>query len=483
MQSENTIYLFIGNGSEKSGMKALINSKALKVPFHGVLDENTLIKNGAYHTSIYDINFLKLKKLVSKYDINLICLGDKKYTNEYDFYLTQNFLAEESLTGKVKYLDKSVANSFVKVLFENKSICIKPWIAIHQNGNKIDSCCIQKSDYNYDLDSVKKLMLEDKKPKECSHCYELEDGNSISNRITESAEWSQRLDIKSASDLEIIDGIKYFDFRLDNTCNLMCRTCGPGSSNLIENEYIKIGLHTGPKKNKKSKLFEEHQLKQGKRFYFAGGEPLWHPDFLFTLQQLEQLGLLNADIQINTNAAKIPKKVIDIFQKFSNLFFIISFDGYKDKLTYIRWPNKWDLFCENVEILNKLSNKPLQFNCVISLYNVSHCYDMLKWIEDTYNDAQLTFTILTTPGFQQAKYFPNKKIALEEIEKLKSLKRYSTDEVFVSKVQFLENLLRQQEFDKEILKEFFEFNDLLDRSRGCNLIDYIPELEECRKLI
>lgn len=482
MQSE-TIYLFVGNGSEESGATALVNSNALKVPFHGVLDEYTVLQAGAYHTSIYDINFLKLKKLVSKYDMNLICLGDKKYTNEYDFYFTQSFLAEESLIRKVKYIDDSVANIFLKVLFENKALCLKPWMAIHQDGNKIDSCCLQTSDNDYDLELVKKSMLAGKKPKECNHCYELEDGNSISSRIIESAEWGQRLDIKTVDDLEAIDGIKYFDFRLDNTCNLMCRTCGPGASNLIENEYIKIGLYTGSKRNKKTKFLDEEQLKSGKRFYFAGGEPLWHPDFLLTLKQLEQLGLLNADIQINTNAAKIPKKVIDIFQKFSSLHFTISFDGYKDKLTYIRWPNKWDLFCENVEVLNKLSNKPLLFNCVISLYNISHCYDMLKWIEDTYNDAQLNFTILTTPKFQQAKYFPNKQIVLEEIEKLKSLKRYLVDEVFVSKVKFFENLLRQQEFDKEILKEFFKFNDLLDRSRGCNLIDYIPELEECRKLI
>lgn len=483
MKNEHSIFLFIGNGSEKSGTKALIKSNALKVSFHGVLDEHTVLQSGAYHTSVYDINFLKLKKIVRKYNINLICLGDKDYDNEYDFYFTQNFLAEESLENPVKYLDKSVANTFIKTLFENKSICIMPWMAIHQDGNKIDSCCIQMSDNNYNLDSVKKLMLEDKKPKECDICYKLEKGNYISSRITQSNEWSQRLGIKTADDLEAINGVKYFDFRLDNTCNLMCRMCNPNNSNLIKNEYIKIGLYKGSKLNKKTKLLDEHQLKSGQRFYFAGGEPLWHPDFLSTLEQFERLDLLDADIQINTNASKIPKKVIDILQKFSNLLFIISFDGYKDKLTYIRWPIKWDLFCENVEVLNKLSNKPLQFNCVISLYNISNCYDMLKWLEDTYNDAQLSFTILTDPGFQQAKFFPNKQIALKEIEKLKSLKRYSTDEVFVSRVNALENLVIQQELDIKILKEFFEFNDKLDKSRNCLLKDYIPELEECRKLI
>ena len=35
----------------------------------------------------------------------------------------------------------------------------------------------------------------------------------------------------------------------------------------------------------------------------------------------------------------------------------------------------------------------------------------------------------------------------------------------------------------DTLKTFFEFNDTLDKSRNIKLVDYIPELEECRKLI
>jgi hypothetical protein len=33
------------------------------------------------------------------------------------------------------------------------------------------------------------------------------------------------------------------------------------------------------------------------------------------------------------------------------------------------------------------------------------------------------------------------------------------------------------------LKEFFAFNDRLDQIRNVRLVDYIPELEECRKYI
>ena len=33
------------------------------------------------------------------------------------------------------------------------------------------------------------------------------------------------------------------------------------------------------------------------------------------------------------------------------------------------------------------------------------------------------------------------------------------------------------------LKQFFEFNDKLDQSRNIKLADYIPELEQARKLL
>ena len=33
------------------------------------------------------------------------------------------------------------------------------------------------------------------------------------------------------------------------------------------------------------------------------------------------------------------------------------------------------------------------------------------------------------------------------------------------------------------LKKFFEYNDILDKSRSSKLGDYIPELEACRKYI
>ena len=37
--------------------------------------------------------------------------------------------------------------------------------------------------------------------------------------------------------------------------------------------------------------------------------------------------------------------------------------------------------------------------------------------------------------------------------------------------------------DLEKLSDFFYYNDTLDRVRGSKLVNFIPELEECRKYI
>jgi hypothetical protein len=44
-------------------------------------------------------------------------------------------------------------------------------------------------------------------------------------------------------------------------------------------------------------------------------------------------------------------------------------------------------------------------------------------------------------------------------------------------------MLDKVDFDKQELENFFYYNDLLDSNRKIKLQDYIPELEECRKLI
>jgi hypothetical protein len=91
--------------------------------------------------------------------------------------------------------------------------------------------------------------------------------------------------------------------------------------------------------------------------------------------------------------------------------------------------------------------------------------------------------LLKTPTHQAAWNFPNKQVALDDLQKIKTLKKYHVDEVFNSNINSIIQRIETCEVDYAKLSKFFEFNDLLDQSRGVNLVDYIPELEQCRSYL
>jgi hypothetical protein len=80
---------------------------------------------------------------------------------------------------------------------------------------------------------------------------------------------------------------------------------------------------------------------------------------------------------------------------------------------------------------------------------------------------------------------PNTKLVIESLEKCKQTKMYYSDgksnKTFIdSAIEYYSN---NPQCDLNLLKQFFEYNDKLDHARNVRLADYIPELEECRKLI
>ena len=71
-------------------------------------------------------------------------------------------------------------------------------------------------------------------------------------------------------------------------------------------------------------------------------------------------------------------------------------------------------------------------------------------------------------------------MALDDLNKIKTLKKYRTDEVFNSNINSIIQRIETCKVNYDMLINFFKFNDLLDQSRGVKLADYIPELDHCR---
>ena len=79
--------------------------------------------------------------------------------------------------------------------------------------------------------------------------------------------------------------------------------------------------------------------------------------------------------------------------------------------------------------------------------------------------------------------FKFSKNLVQKLETIKSIDAYNNDVLFASFVDGVIKNAKQSKLDKNKLQHFFNFNDTLDISRNSCLNDYIPELEQLRKLL
>tara|TARA_R110000822_G_scaffold53073_3_gene136962 strand:+ start:1222 stop:2673 length:1452 start_codon:yes stop_codon:yes gene_type:complete len=477
------IIVCIGSGKEFSSVKAELIAIKNEKDFLYIYNRDTKIANGVYHTSLYDINLDSLIEVFDPAQLSFVFLDDTEndYDAAYDFYKTGMFVSSAESAGfYVEYVNAEFKNNFLNVITKNKAICVMPWIGIHKRAGETNSCCLQNT--FPPMEELKEYMLAGDLHDTCRLCHKLEENNGVSDRMSLSSYWSSRLNIKTIQELTE-QKVVYFHIRLSNKCNAMCRICDENSSNLIDEEYYKLGLTKIKIGINNTQFISEQSIIDAERLYFAGGEPLIHNDFLKTLEFLKNKNLLDKDIVVNTNAAALPSKFIDLTKGFTDLTFTISIDAIGKKLTYTRWPIKWDKFVDNINTLYKISNGQMHFNTTLSVYNIADCYETFKWIGDNYPMAGITTTILDNPEIQQAKFFPNKDEVLQNLNKIKTLPYYNKDKNFASVIDYAETQCTETQLDPVMLAKFFEFNDLLDDSRKVLLKDHLPLLEDCRKYV
>ena len=464
-------------------MKAELIAIKNEKDFLYIYDRDTKVATGVYHTSVYDINLDTLIEVFDPAQVSFVFLDDTEndYDAGYDFYKTGMFVSSAESAGfYVEYMNDEFKNNFLNIINKNNAICVMPWIAIHKNAGETNSCCLQRS--FPPMEELKEYMTTGDLHDTCRYCHKLEENNIISDRMLLSSYWARRLNIKTIQDLTE-QKVVYYDIRLSNKCNAMCRICSPANSNLIDAEYYKLGLTKIKIGNTDTQFISDQKIIDSKRIYVAGGEPLIHSDFIKTLELLKNKNLLDKEIVVNTNAAVLPEKFAELAQRFTNLMFTISTDAIGKKLTYTRWPIKWDKFVNNIAELCKISNHKLEFNVTLSIYNISDCYETFKWISDNYPESDVLPNILHSPEVQQLKLFPNKDEVLQNFNKIKTLPFYKTNKNFASVIDYAVKQCTETQIDPEMLAKFFEFNDLLDDSRKVLLKDHLPLLEDCRKYV
>jgi MoaA/NifB/PqqE/SkfB family radical SAM enzyme len=465
---------------------------------HGNASEEYIAFPGYYYSSIYDIDYGKLFEF-GKFFTQIVILDQSKedYSHPDAFYKTIKLATELKTVTDVVFLNPEHVNNinfFENLVKTNKSFCIFPFIELLAYDGNTTVCCRSstpvaklneithfRTDKNYKI--IRDNMINGTLvPDHCSTCYNLEAQNILSAREQETVEWANRLNLASLSDIDSIEYPSYYEIRPSNVCNLQCRMCNPTSSHLIGKEYKKINLISKlPTTNHSN--FDIINFVNLKKLYVSGGEPTVMPEFYDFLDRCITENKI-FEFLVNTNATKINNRFKKQLKLLPHMQFIVSLEGIGDVNHYVRWPSDWDAIVENMKYLVN-NNHKITINTTVSIYNVTKIYDLFKWLDDEFPGTLVhALPAGSNNDMLSAFIFPDAKLALSKLLPIQQLKCYNNDKLLKS---FIDRLIEHYQSapvaNLEKLKLFFEFNDKLDRSRNVKLVDYIPELEQERKLI
>lgn len=379
---------------------------------------------------------------------------------------------------------------------QSTTFCTLPWmhLATSASGN-LRVCCnstpnknfITKEDgtpykiYKDDLNeawnsevytTIRKQMLAGERPEMCQRCFREEDVGIKSSRES----WNQKWQEDKTYTIDATFDIKYVDIRLGNLCNLKCRMCNPYTSNqwvkewnlvedaLSETEYNRLKNMDWPELEKTwENLFSIANTVE--EIYLTGGEPTiikeQHRllDFYIKNNTAHKIKL-----KYNTNLTNVPKQLLDKWTKFKKVQLNCSIDATGDLDRYIRYPSSWNKIVENFETIRQLPNAEIEIHCTVQMYNILRLPYLIKWAEP-YNH-KIYFNILNHPDYLNIRVLPsNLKIQAKE-----ALMPF----IYLPKVQGIIDYMMAEDWSDK-LPAFYKYTNQLDKSRGENLFNLIPE--------
>jgi pyruvate-formate lyase-activating enzyme len=472
---------------------------------HGLIDEQSFRPTvaGIYHTSLSDLSAGHIVLNLSK-QFDLIKMLDQpmdSYPHWKSFVNTFRMMIDLEVAGVNTDFRKNISNTDViywhNILRSNRSVCVFPFInLINDYGSAVQ--CQKNPGPITKIENIKEwstdpafaeirnpMLAGTMIPDRCKICYEREQEGGESARQFESLEWAMNLKLKTIDDLKKISSPVLYEIRPSNKCNIMCRMCDDMHSHLIEEENKRIGIPVITDKWRMQDFpYEKINFETVERIYWAGGEPTVMPEFYAFLRRCIANQQTDFDLCIGTNAKKISNTLLDLLKEFPRVTFSVSFDGYKKVNDYIRWGTDFDSLRQNCfRILEK--GHHLAFQTVFSMYNATRIHEIYEFYDRDFPGVNtLVQPASGINGYLGPWHNPLREQVLESMYKCKETKVFynngrNTDDL----IEELINRCNHQVFNRQILAQFFAYNDKLDQSRGSLLADYIPELEKARKFI
>ncbi len=409
-------------------------------------------------------------------------------------------------------------NRFIEreLLEKSDVFCMLPWIHLHvwPNGDTFP-CCMANDQLKVgntnqsslleiwnseNFRQLRKNMLSNKKSPECRRCYEVENDSGIwTLRQHSNTQFKNNFslvqDTKEDGSLEKLN-LSYLDIRWSNICNFKCRTCGPLlSSEWYQDHVLQYGRPDHKKvirvtENEKFwEQFEPHLL-EVEEVYFAGGEALFHEEHYKILDYWLKHDHRNVRIRYTTNFSTLSfkdKDILEYWKNFNDVKVAASLDDMGNRAEYSRKGTNWKVIEENRQrMLKECPHVYFEITPTLSLYNALYLPEFHKeWIQKGFLEPNaLRVNILTHPEAQKSQVLTpslKKELRRRYRQHITWLNNNFKDQVgqatdsFESIIKFtLENDLSEK------LKDFFDYNDRIDKLRQESFDDVFPELKELR---
>jgi len=255
------------------------------------------------------------------------------------------------------------------------------------------------------MDQLRNNLIAGIRDPACSVCWKMEDKGLKSYR-------NNSFDENTALDYE--KNLEIIDVTISNICNLRCRMCTPGNSNLLmkdhkyfeENNLLSELGDAIKDRWSASVPHATHQSPQWKwllenpskikMLKMSGGEPFYDKEVIKLLQSyIDNDTAKDIVLAFHTNGTQFDDNLISMLQQFKGNKHTLSIDGVNKVYDYIRYPGTFK------EIENQLPKYIsevvdvedwVDFNFVLTSLNVLNAGDYIKWCLSLVQKPALVFT-------------------------------------------------------------------------------------------
>jgi len=500
--------LFLGNNDESTDQEVSQLAKQHGKNNHGLITESMFVpeQSGYYHTTVVDIPWGGLIELAQRFDsIVMLDQEQSRWSHWKCMQATCKLMLTLEKIGKHTVFRDN--KNIKKILYwidlvynKNSSICIYPWINLHNTGSQLKLCSrdlssvttmdqLQEWATDPSYEHVRQNMLDNKRlPKHCGTCYKYEELGMESYRQFETIDWITQLELETEKDLGKITHPYFYEVHTGNHCNIKCRGCQPSFSEPIAKEFKKYNIITPQSvswhvENYSVDQIDIDKLDQHSSVYFQGGEPTIMTEVREFMRKCIEKNKTDFFLTFCTNGVKFTKEFLNLVGHFHNTNFSFSIDGYDLVNDYWRSGSHWQKVIENAHMIQSLGHS-LSINTVPGIYNVTNMHLLFEFLDKEFPMTAIYMQINYLP-WQSAYNHPRADLVIASMEKCKKTSIYHSNgkSCKTSIDSILHHYSNDPICDLKELKNFFDYNDQLDRVRGTRLEDFIPELAEARKFI